>query len=176
MCVTVAGLLHGYFARGVAGFHDVDAFGHVRDVHAAGVCGGVHQQAVGVVDLDVGRFVEHHAVAFKEDAVLLLGRRVAHGKRAVRRCGHADAVDVDGGFIVHVSNDGVYRNITFQLQCLIFSGIFFFLIIACEFFINYRIKFRSFKKKTDNDAIDSQASEETSSVTVENNDGEEVTA
>ncbi|MFR5833313.1 MAG: ABC transporter permease [Acutalibacteraceae bacterium] len=58
----------------------------------------------------------------------------------------------------------------------IISGIFFFLIIACEFFINYRIKFRSFKKKTDNDAIDSQASEETSSVTVENNDGEEVTA
>lgn len=31
----------------------------------------------------------------------------------------------------------------------IITGIFFFLVIACEFFINYRVKFRSFRKKKD---------------------------
>ena len=29
----------------------------------------------------------------------------------------------------------------------IITGIFFFLIIACEFFINYKVRFRSFKRK-----------------------------
>lgn len=37
----------------------------------------------------------------------------------------------------------------------IITGIFFFFIIGCEFFINYKIKFRSFKKKsTDTPAVD----------------------
>ena len=31
----------------------------------------------------------------------------------------------------------------------IITGIFFFLVIACEFFINYRVKFRSFRTTKD---------------------------
>ena len=32
----------------------------------------------------------------------------------------------------------------------IITGIFFFLVIGCEFFINYKIKFRPRKKKEEN--------------------------
>lgn len=36
----------------------------------------------------------------------------------------------------------------------VITGIFFFLIIACEFFINYRVKFRSSKKKNNNSSTE----------------------
>lgn len=89
----VCGLLHGQFANGVAGFHDIDAFRHVRQVHTVGM-GGVHQQSVGIIYLDVGSFVQHHAVALEEDAGLR-GYGFLDVHRAVGRSGHANAVDVN---------------------------------------------------------------------------------
>lgn len=54
----------------------------------------------------------------------------------------------------------------------IITGIFFFFVIGCEFFINYKIKFRSFKKKN----TDITAVEDENIVETEQNDSEEVTA
>lgn len=54
----------------------------------------------------------------------------------------------------------------------IITGIFFFLVIGCEFFINYKIKFRSFKKKS----TDIPAVADVNIVETEQNDSEEVTA
>lgn len=54
----------------------------------------------------------------------------------------------------------------------IITGIFFFLVIGCEFFINYKVKFRSFKKKS----TDIPAVADVNIVETEQNDSEEVTA
>lgn len=54
----------------------------------------------------------------------------------------------------------------------IITGIFFFLVIGCEFFINYKVKFRSFKKKS----TDIPAVADENIVETEQNDSEEVTA
>lgn len=56
--------------------------------------GGVHQQSIGVIHLDVGCFIQHHAVTLKEDAGLR-GYGFLDVHRAVGRSGHADAVDVN---------------------------------------------------------------------------------
>lgn len=54
----------------------------------------------------------------------------------------------------------------------IITGIFFFLVIGCEFFINYQVKFRSFKKK----GTDVPAVADDNAVETQQNDSEEVTA
>lgn len=64
---------------------------------------------------------------------------------------------------------------TFEMGSLfssIITGIFFFLVIGCEFFINYKVKFRSFKKKS----TDIPAVADVNIVETEQNDSEEVTA
>ena len=55
----------------------------------------------------------------------------------------------------------------------IITGIFFFLVIGCEFFINYKIKFRSFKKKNEVSTPDAEG--EDTAVGLDKN-SEEVTA
>lgn len=74
--------------------------------------GGVHQQSVGIIYLDVGSFVQHHAVALEEDAGLR-GYGFLDVHRAVGRSGHANAVDVN--FLVAVVLEiGVDRGISFE--------------------------------------------------------------